>query len=78
MRKIDVGLLKTTELGKKRIRRNLELETELVVFFCKKALKEAGDDAVTHKGKNWYVDCGGFVLTINMKTNTIITAHLKK
>ncbi|WP_269775807.1 DUF3781 domain-containing protein [Treponema primitia] len=31
--------------------------------------------SIIQKGKNWYVHGDGYVLTINVNSNTIITAH---
>lgn len=68
--------LHTTPLGAQRIKRNLSLDTEDVVFWCKG--KIAADNAsVTRSGKNWYVCVDDCVITINAHSYTIITAHRK-
>lgn len=66
--------LHTTELGIERIRRNLSLDAEDVVDWCRKqtALPEA---VITRNGKNWYVHVNGCIITINAHSYTIITAH---
>ena len=76
--KIDIDKLHTTELGTQRIRRNLSLETDDVVAWCKQAILDAGDAAITRRGKNWYVQCPGCVITVNAHSSTIITAHKVK
>ena len=76
--KIDVGKLHTTELGAERIRRNLSLETDDVVAWCKRAILDADDAAVLRKGKNWYVQCPACVITVNANSGTLITAHRLK
>ncbi|MCL2480539.1 MAG: DUF3781 domain-containing protein [Spirochaetaceae bacterium] len=63
----------TTELGKERIKRNLELKTKDVVNWCLQKTKLA--DNIIRKGKNWYVYAGDSVITINAHSYTIITAH---
>ena len=63
----------TTPLGVERIRRNLGLQDCAVVDWCKGIVANA--DLVQQKGKNWYVYGSGAVITINIKSNTIITAH---
>lgn len=69
--------LHTTELGAIRIRRNLSLDTEDVVLWCK--MKIESDDAfITRKGKNWYVNVDGCIITVNAYSYTIITAHKEK
>ena len=66
--------LHTTELGAERVRRNLGLHDGAdVVLWCKEAARQA--DIITGHGKNWYVYKNGTVITINKRSNTIITAH---
>lgn len=67
--------LHTTPLGAERIRRNLNLpESQDVVSFCRYFILE--DFAkFERKGKNWYVTAGHVRVTVNAKSNTIITAH---
>jgi len=65
----------TTELGVLRIRRNLELNTNDVVGWCKQKIKRADD--IQKKGKNWYISLDDCVITINANSFTIITAHKK-
>jgi len=72
--KIDVNKLHTTELGKERIKRNIGLNIDEVIAWC----KQADFNNVEQKGKNWYVYSDVFVLTINVKSHTIITAHKRK
>jgi hypothetical protein len=75
MTKIDISKLHTTEMGIDRIKRNLRLDTDDVVNYCKQAILSVDNDSIIRKGKNWYVDCSDFTLTINAHSNTIITAH---
>lgn len=76
----DIELLNklhTTELGAIRIRRNLSLDIEDVVLWCQTKIKS--DNAViTRKGKNWYVNVDGCIITVNAYSYTIITAHKEK
>ena len=71
----NIEKLHTTELGVLRIRKNLHLHNEDVVMFCKQKTKEA--ISIVRKGKNWYVAVDDFVITINVHSYTIITAHKK-
>ncbi len=67
----------TTALGVERIRKNLSLNTDEVVAWCKE--KIASPDAViSRQGKNWYIETTDCVLTINAHSYTIITAHKKR
>lgn len=66
----------TTELGVMRIKRNLGLEDDDVVEWCKSKVKD--DFAkIMRKGKNWYVYIDDCIITINAYSYTIITAHKK-
>lgn len=67
--------LHSTPLGVERIRRNLNLSDSIdVVNFCRSFIFE--DFAkFERKGKNWYVTAGHVRVTVNAKSNTIITAH---
>ncbi|MDR1451716.1 MAG: DUF3781 domain-containing protein [Helicobacteraceae bacterium] len=65
----------TTELGERRIRRNLDLTADNVVAWLKCALLAANKDLFIRKGKNWYAYGEWFVLVVNASTYTIITAH---
>ena len=72
----NLNKIHTTPLGIMRIKKNLELETDDVVNWCRKKTKNADD--IIRKGKNWYVHAGDSVITINAHSYTIITAHKKK
>ncbi len=71
---ISIDKLHTTELGKDRIKRNIGLTFDEVMAWC----KQTKLNNIEQKGKNWYVYSDDFVLTINVKSHTIITAHKKK
>jgi hypothetical protein len=59
-----------------RIRRNLNLDTDDVVGWCKQKIAIA--DEITRKGKNWYVNAGDAVITVNAHSYTMITAKKVK
>lgn len=69
--------LHTTELGAIRIRRNLSLDTEDVVLWCQTKI-ESDNAVITRKGKNWYVNVDGCIITVNAYSYTIITAHTER
>lgn len=74
---LNLDRLHTTELGIIRIKRNLSLDTDGAVEWCRKRI--ASEHAViTRKGKNWYVEADGCVITVNAHSYTIITAHKQK
>lgn len=71
----NIDKLHTTELGIKRMKRNLSLNEETdVVKWCREKIQETGA-VISRKGKNWYVENENFVITINAYSYTIITAH---
>lgn len=72
----NIDKIHTTELGVVRIKRNLELNSEDAVDFCKQCIKTAGN--ITRKGKNWYALAGNIIITVNAHSYTIITAHKEK
>ena len=71
----NLSKLHTTELGIVRIKRNLSLDTENVVNWCKDKISST-NAAISRNGKNWYVTIDCCVITINAHSYTIITAHL--
>ena len=69
----NLGKIHTTELGVERIRKNLGLDIPDVVEWCRQRVLSADD--IIRKGKNWYVRFNNCVITINVHSYTIITAH---
>lgn len=74
---LHLDKLHTTELGVMRIRRNLSLDTDDVVSWCKEKIQNPNASIIL-KGKNWYVDIGNCIITVNAYSYTIITAHIIK
>lgn len=70
---VNMDKLHTTDSGAARIKRNLNLQADDVVLWCKEFVKQA--DIIIGQGKNLYVYKNGVVITINAQSNTIITAH---
>lgn len=73
----NLDKLHTTELGMVRIKKNLSLETNDVVSWCKIKI-EAPNTIINRKGKNWYISVDNFIITLNAYSYTIITAHKEK
>lgn len=71
----NLDKLHTTELGVERIKRNLQLETEDVVEWCRIRILDKSSK-MERIGKNWYVTAGNCRITVNAYSYTIITAHL--
>ncbi|RAP52747.1 MAG: conjugal transfer protein [Methanosphaera sp. rholeuAM270] len=72
----NIDKIHTTPMGIERIKKNLSIEDEDVVEYCKKIVKNE-NSIVTKKGKNYYVILEDTELTINSSSFTIITAHIK-
>lgn len=73
----NLDKLHTTELGVMRIKRNLSLDTDDVVSWCRTKINST-NAVITRKGKNWYVDVDKCIITVNAYSYTIITAHKEK
>lgn len=73
----NLDKLHTTELGVIRIKKNLSLNTENVVDWCKTKIKSK-NAKIARNGKNWYINIDDCVITVNASSYTIITAHKNK
>lgn len=69
--------LHTTELGAERIKKNLKINVEDVVQFCREIISDE-NCRIYKQGKNWYCELGNIELTVNSYSYTIITAHIIK
>lgn len=69
----NLNKIHTTDLGIERIKRNLNLNTDDVLLWCKEEIANA--DEIIRKGKNWYVHANNCIITVNAHSFTIITAH---
>lgn len=70
----NLDKLHTTELGIKRIKSNLQLDTDDVVEYCKSVILEK-ECNIYRQGKNWYCEADNIRITVNSHSYTIITAH---
>lgn len=73
----NIDKLHTTEIGIDRIKRNLKINTENVVKYCKKKILDNNCN-IYKQGKNWYCEVDNIIITVNSYSYTIITAHTKK
>ncbi len=71
---LNLNKLHTTDLGRERIKRNLCLDIDDVISWCRKKIEET-NSIVIRQGKNWYIDADGCKITVNAYSYTIITAH---
>ncbi|MBD5511856.1 MAG: DUF3781 domain-containing protein [Lachnospiraceae bacterium] len=70
----NIDKLHTTEMGVERIKRNLQIEVDDVVQWCKIQILDK-DTVVEKIGKNWYATTDNCKITVNANSYTIITAH---
>ena len=73
----NISKVHTTEMGIDRIKKNLKLNTNDVVEFCKNKILDKNCN-IYKQGKNWYCEIDNILQTINSYSYTIITAHLIK
>lgn len=71
----NISKVHTTEIGIDRIKKNLKLNTNDVVEFCKNKILDKNCN-IYKQGKNWYCEIDNIKITINSYSYTIITAHL--
>ncbi len=73
----NIDKIHTTELGLERVKKNLSLETDDIVLWCKNKIIDK-ESIVIRKGKNYYIKNNYYIITINAHSYTIITAHQLK
>lgn len=73
----NIGKIHTTKMGINRIKRNLKLDTNDVVNYCKNKVLDK-DCNIYKQDKNWYCEIDNIKITINSYSYTIITAHTIK
>lgn len=73
----NIDKLHTTEMGVERIKRNLAIEADDVVSWCKERILDK-NARMERVGKNWYVVIENQRITVNAHSYTIITAHKVK
>ena len=73
----NIDKVHTTEMGIDRIKKNLKLDTNNVVDFCKSKVLDKKCN-IYKQGKNWYCEIDNIKITINSYSYTIITAHIIK
>ncbi len=69
----NIGRLHTTAMGINRIKRNLSIEADPVEWCREAILSEKA--VIERRGKNYYITVNDAVITVNVSSLTIITAH---
>ncbi|MDR2979747.1 MAG: DUF3781 domain-containing protein [Bacteroidales bacterium] len=70
----NLDKIHTTALGAERIRRNLCIDVDDVVGWCRQKIQD-NRSSIIRKGKNWYVGADDCIITVNAHSFTVITAH---
>lgn len=70
----NMDKIHTTRMGVERIKRNLKIDTDDVVEYCKNKILEKNCH-IYKQGKNWYCEVDNIRITVNSYSYTIITAH---
>lgn len=71
----NIEKIHTTKMGMDRIKKNLKLDTEDVVEYCKNKVLDK-NCKIYKQGKNYYCEIQNIKITINAFSYTIITAHM--
>lgn len=71
---LKLDKLHTTQLGIVRIKKNLALDADDAVRWCREKIQNP-DAVICRRGKNWYVAVEDCQITVNAYSYTIITAH---
>ena len=74
---LNIDKVHTTEMGIDRIKRNLKIDTDDVVEYCKNEILDKNCN-IYKQGKNLYCEIDNIKITINSYNYTIITAHTKR
>ena len=72
----NIDKIHTTILGINRIKRNLNIVEDPVIY-CKKLIQNSNSNIIK-KGKNYYCQINNIIITINSYNYSIITAHFLK
>ena len=72
----NIDKVHTTEMGVDRIKKNLKINNNDVVKYCKEKVLDNRCN-IYKKGKNFYCEIDNIIITINSYSYTIITAHIK-
>ena len=71
---LNLDKIHTTKLGEERIKRNLDVKVDNIVNYCIDKIKNK-NTVIYRVGKNYYCEVDDIIITINVGSYTIITAH---
>ena len=70
----NIDQVHTTKMGIDRIKKNLKLNTNDIIEYCKNKILDKNCN-IYKQGKNWYCEINNIRITINAYSYTIITSH---
>lgn len=70
----NIDRIHTTPMGVGRVKRNLKIDTDDAVGYCKDLILNP-QCRIARQGKNWYCEIKNIRITVNAYSYTIITAH---
>ena len=70
----NIDKIHTTKIGMDRIKKNLKLDTNDIIEYCKNKILDKNCN-IYKQGKNWYCEINNIRITINAYSYTIITSH---
>ncbi len=70
----NIDKIHTTKMGMDRIKKNLKLDTNDIIEYCKNKILDKNCN-IYKQGKNWYCEINNIRITINAYSYTIITSH---
>lgn len=71
---LNIDKIHTTKMGVDRIKNNLKLNDDVVIYLKNKIIDK--HSKIYKQGKNWYCEIDNIRITINASSYTIITAHI--
>ena len=72
----NIDKIHTTKLGYERIKKNLKIENDVVLYLKNKIIDK--NSVIYKEGKNYYCEIDNIRITINSYNYCIITAHVNK
>ena len=72
----NIDKVHTTKLGYERIKKNLKIENDVVLYLKNKIIDKSS--VIYKEGKNYYCEIDNIRITINSYNYCIITAHVNK
>ena len=72
----NIDKIHTTKLGYERIKKNLKIENDVVLYLKNKIIDK--NSVIYKEGKNYYCEIDNVRITINSYNYCIITAHVNK